>query len=144
MLFTFRLDRVNTAFTDFFTVGHVLFGYIGYLIGYIIILAMYSGNLALAVGMGIVISITVGLVWEFFENFYLFRKGLKFGKRKDSLANSLTDILFVELGAIIASILSVILTDFYLISIVIIGCLLILEEVLKRITYKVSRKYEPK
>ena len=42
------------------------------------------------------------LIWEYVENFILAKTKLKIGSRKDSLQNSLTDVLFTGIGGIIA------------------------------------------
>ncbi len=87
------------------------------------------------IGVFITISINIGIAWEFFENFYLQKKGFKFDDRVDTFANSLTDILFVNIGAIVSGLITI--GDFksiFIISIIIIAIAIALMEVLRKIT----------
>ena len=78
------------------------------------------------------------MFWEFFENFYLQEKGFKFDNRVDSFANSLTDVLFVNIGAITCSFITItdIIEVIFIVSIIILAITTALMEVLRKITFK--------
>ena len=78
---------------DVYTIGHILMG----LITYVVLNILGVSNWCSLVG-----AIFWGIIWEYFENFILARIGLKFEKRKDSLENSLTDVVFTIIGGYIA------------------------------------------
>ena len=86
-------------------------------------------------GILVVVSFNVGMGWEFFENFYLQKKGFKFDDRVDSFANSLTDVLFVNIGAIVCAFIT--LGNFeavFITSVIILAITLTLYEILRKIT----------
>ena len=90
---------------DFYSVGHVVFGYVTYILVFFIgmlIENLYIRNGALMHTLGI--TILVGLLWELVENNLIVKKK-SFKKCQDSLNNSLCDILCVAIGGIIAGFL---------------------------------------
>lgn len=139
-MFGFTRDDVDFAFVDLYTVSHFIFGYITYLIIYLFMIFMLP-KYPDPYWVSITIAINIGIFWEFLENFYLVKKGYKFDDRVDSFANSLTDVLFVDIGAIVCAILSV-----FEIGILFMGSLItlilsiILYEILRKITFNGSRK----
>ncbi|KKL50660.1 hypothetical protein LCGC14_2303260, partial [marine sediment metagenome] len=52
--------------------------------------------------ISIIIVSYFALGWEFLENFTKFTAFLKFSKKRDSLINSLSDILFTSIGGVLA------------------------------------------
>ena len=94
-----RLEDVSTAAVDFFSFGHALVAYILY----IILNAVFLGVLGEYRNYINLISIfNCGLIWEVIENTVLFNKGIKFGYRKDSLLNSIFDLMFFFSGGLFA------------------------------------------
>ena len=121
---------------DFYTCGHFLFGYLTQLILYLLFVTVIG--LPNNPGVLVVISFNIGMFWEFFENFYLQEKGFKFDNRVDSFANSLTDVLFVNIGAITCSFITItdIIEAIFIVSIIILAITTALMEVLRKITFK--------
>lgn len=101
---SFKEEDVDICFIDFYSFGHFIFGFITNLIIFLIILLLTSQKF---IFLSAIFTINIGLFWEFFENFYLHKKGFKYDNRQDSLANSLTDILFVSIGAIVCTIITI-------------------------------------
>ena len=90
---------------DFFSVGHFILGHIGYIIIYL--MGFYSTipfirNILMEYVLGI--TIFIGLFWELLENNICIKT--RFKKQKDSLNNSLCDILCVFIGAAIICIIA--------------------------------------
>ena len=139
-IFGFTFDDVAFSFIDFYTVSHFIFGFITCLIVSLIMYLLF-GEMVF-VGLSITISINVGLFWEFFENFYLHKKGFKFDNRRDSFANSLTDVLFVNIGAITGGIISSFgLIRLFVGTVLILTISLIVYEFLRRITFSERNNY---
>ena len=133
-IFGFKEKDVDFAFVDFYTVGHFIFGYITVLLTYILFVTVF--RLPNNPGVFVVISFNIGMFWEFFENFYLQKKGYKFDDRVDSFANSLTDVLFVNIGAIICAFITIgDLKSIFITSIIILAITTALMEVLRKITF---------
>ncbi len=93
-------EEVGQKFLDFFSIGHILLGLITYAISFSVILSwgvLYND----AKFISLASTFYFGLFWELFENFT--RMGMRFrtSEIKDSLINSLSDILFTSLGAVI-------------------------------------------
>ena len=133
-IISFKEKDVDFVFIDFYTTGHFIFGYIAQLLTYLLFSVIFG--LPNNPGIYIVISFNIGVFWEFFENFYLQKKGFKFDNRVDSFANSLTDILFVNIGAIVCA--CVTLGKFktiFITSIIIIAISIALMEILRKITF---------
>jgi hypothetical protein len=93
---------------DFFSIGHVLMGQIAYFITYALVNADF-GPIYDAIGSplkpnfwAIVVSVIVGIAWEPIENIILWKMGLKFESKRDSILNVVFDIIFVTCGALFA------------------------------------------
>jgi len=139
-IFGFTTDDVTFSFIDFYTVGHFIFGFITCLILYLIIGLLF--NYPDPYGLCITISINVGLFWEFLENFYLHKKGFKFDDRRDSFANSLTDVLFVNIGAIVCGIISISgIITLFMWTVLILAFTTALYEILRRVTFSKRNNY---
>lgn len=100
--FTTKSYDVGKVPFDFCSFGHLIFGYSTYLIGYLIIL-LFELSEGYFFGMLLGVSITTSVFWEIIENFVL-RVPRKFGK--DTLQNSLADIVLTIIGATISHIFS--------------------------------------
>ena len=85
---------------DFFSFGHLIIGYFNSLAFNSIFYAIFGYSLIL---FCLCCNLFVGIVWELFENVVLFKINLKFARRRDSLINSLSDVLFFTIGGLIAS-----------------------------------------
>lgn len=143
-IFGFTVDDVTFAFIDFYTVGHFIFGFITCLVLYLIVGVLFG--YPDPYGLCITISINIGLFWEFLENFYLHKRGFKFDDRIDSFANSLTDVLFVNIGAIVCGIVCTLkpIMRIFIASILILMICLIFYEFLRRVTFSEKNNYGKK
>lgn len=92
-------DDVGKAAIDVFSFSHLIFGYLLYPILHSIIFILVRAYLDFTCLLGIVL---MSLFWEAIENTLLYRKGIKFGNRRDSLKNSLMDIYFFSSGGVIS------------------------------------------
>ena len=130
-----RTRDVNVSALDFFTLGHIVMGYITWIISFIIIWFTPYGDIQC---LSMVSTIMVGIVWEYIENFLLRNKtSIKFEGRKDSLENSLTDIIAVVGGGSLAWFFSYFpLVVYALVSIDLILGLLVLMKRLSKMTKK--------
>jgi hypothetical protein len=94
---TTRKD-VNESPIDFYSIGHVVFGYTVFFLSFwvstllVIEKRLYS----------LIVTILIGILWEILENTYLAKTKYKFDERKDSVENSLFDILFVFGGGVLS------------------------------------------
>ena len=93
-------EDVSKAAIDFFSFGHLIGGYFGFIILGALFLAIFGEFLIL---ICIFIIFLCGAFWELFENTMLYKKNIKFGYRKDSLINSVTDIIIFTSGGAIAA-----------------------------------------
>ena len=102
--------EVNISPLDFFTIGHIVMGYISWIVAVIIIFfTPLDGSTTLSTAdkcLAIACAIMIGIVWEYIENFGFTRSkrfaSVKFEGREDSLINALTDIVGVVGGGAIA------------------------------------------
>ena len=104
---------ISTAAIDFFSFGHLLGGYFAFIILNAIYLVIFG---FFTIEMGILTAFLCGVIWEIVENTFLLRKNIKFGYRKDSILNSLSDIGMLTLGGYIASIFLEFDLEFFLIA----------------------------
>lgn len=96
-------DEVGKSAIDFHSFNHIIFGYVAYLLVYIIGGIFFSINIR---GYYIAISITLGIIWEVFENIGYPNAFFRIWG-KDSLENSLMDIVFDVIGVMIGFALSI-------------------------------------
>ena len=92
--------QISQKAIDYFSLIHILFGLISYYLLYFIMM-LIGLPIDFISGMGLAYVMNISLVWEFFENFILSKTKLKKNSRKDSLQNSLMDLVFTEIGGII-------------------------------------------
>lgn len=93
-------DEVALSPVDFFSIGHVLMGQIVFFAVYHVARFLLDFASGYALKLGLVSAVGIGMLWEPFENFMLYRWGYKFEGRRDSLINSIADIIFVSIGAL--------------------------------------------
>jgi len=105
---------------DYFSIGHVIFGYISYLVCFLI---TFFAEIDSYKAYSLVATIIIGLGWELIENTFLVKTKLKYEHRTDTIQNSLFDIIFVFIGGIICEFfigypldLFIILTIVFLVS----------------------------
>jgi len=143
-----KTSEVNVSVLDFFTLGHIVMGYITWIISWILVMLIIALTFPITVVslldqtpytrcLAIAITCLVGIIWEYLENFLFtkYKTNVKFEGRKDSLQNSLTDIVAVIGGGIFGWIFSYLpLIVFTLISIDLILALLVLMKKLEKMT----------
>lgn len=130
-------DELSLMPIDFYSIGHILLGYISYLISYLI---TYIFNVPNPIEYALISTIIVGILWELIENGEL-TKLKNFKPVKDSLENSLFDILFCFTGGIAGAILSYSGTDHLIVgSVYIIITIYIAYDVCKVLTRNNDKK----
>jgi len=95
------IAEVGISAMDFFTWGHIAMGF-GFfaLLSFLHVYFKYvKQNDKFPIWLAFLITVIIGIFWEFFENFVLWSWGLKFEGRQDSLLNASMDIIFVTLAA---------------------------------------------
>ena len=98
---------------DVYTIPHVLMGIVSYIV-FFLFLSLFFDDFNTAyiflspffksIDVKYISIISVlfwAVIWEYVENFILAKTRLKFGKRQDSLENSLTDVVFTGIGGIL-------------------------------------------
>ena len=93
-------EDISLTPLDFYSFGHLIFGHMAFIIIYL----MGFYNLIHIIGISMMdralaMATAVGIFWELLENNLFVKTHLK--KRKDSLNNSVCDILCVFIGAAI-------------------------------------------
>jgi len=103
-IFGRKKEDIDKYALDFYSFGHLIFGHIGFIIIYLMgfystIPLIHDSIMDHTLGF----AIFIGLFWELLENNLFIKTHLK--KQKDSLNNSLCDILCVFIGASIIGII---------------------------------------
>jgi len=93
------IEDIDITPIDFFSVGHIIFGMIAYLVCNVVIYAL--GFHKLFQEYSFAAALIVSWLWEILENSALLRTRMKFEKRRDDLFNSLTDQGFALIGIVI-------------------------------------------
>jgi hypothetical protein len=104
---------VSKAAIDFFSFGHLIGGYFGFIMLGAIFLVIFGDFLIL---FCISIIFLSGAFWELIENTLLYKKNIKFGYRRDSVLNSSMDVILFTSGGIIATIFFELSIDTFLIT----------------------------
>ncbi|MFW9876711.1 MAG: hypothetical protein ACFFG0_26755 [Candidatus Thorarchaeota archaeon] len=104
-----RAEHIGISPIDFFSLGHLFMGYITFLGFYGTISLFFGISLNFFYLLG---NIFIGIIWEAVENFILYKLKFKFAQRRDSIINSLMDIIFFLFGGIIAML--IVLLEIYL------------------------------
>ena len=121
-----RAEHVGISPIDFFSFGHLFMGYITFL-GFYGTFSLFLGiplNFFYLLG-----NIFVGILWESVENFILYELKFKFAHRRDSIINSLMDIIFFLFGGIFAMLIILLeLSLFFLCTLLfLLGSLILLD-----------------
>jgi len=93
-----RREDIARSPIDIFSLAHLIMGQLLYVTIYAIVYLCADPYIADAIAFAI--TILVGVFWEVLENYVLFNHNLKFENRRDTLINSLFDVLFVVLGSL--------------------------------------------
>ncbi|MFX1315430.1 MAG: hypothetical protein ACFE9T_06165 [Promethearchaeota archaeon] len=97
-------DYVGRSPIDFYSWGHIDLG-IGSFIIFSLIITVYQyfweQPATLEWYWIYIMVIIVAIVWELFENIVLWRLGLKYEDRKDTVLNAFFDVVFVMTGAVV-------------------------------------------
>ena len=128
-------EAVSKAAIDFYSFGHILIGYFGFIYVNVILLIFFKSYQHF---LTISVLFFCALFWEIIENSIFVKKNIKFGYRRDSLINSIMDIIFFVFGGILA--LLIFLLGFYvfLFSTLMILCLIII--IMKVYAEKILKK----
>ena len=98
--FATKKSDISRAAIDFFSLGHIIMGqFLFFLVYAIIPLTSLSWDAQM---WGLWTSITLGVIWEPFENIIMYKMGFKFEGQLDSIVNAIFDIIFWTLGAVMA------------------------------------------
>jgi hypothetical protein len=92
---------VSKAAIDFFSFGHLIGGYFAFIVLDALFFVIFGQFVVL---LCIFIIFLSGTFWELIENTIFYKKNIKFGYRRDSLINSVIDIIMFTSGGIIAAI----------------------------------------
>ena len=124
-VFAKKKGDVSKAAIDFFSFGHILAGYLIFLILDALFLVIFGEFVILLCFFTIFLC---GVFWEIIENTYFFKKNIKFGYQRDSLLNSSMDIIMLTIGGVIASIFLELGLDTFLVTTAFfyIGCILLM------------------
>ena len=96
-------EEVGQKPIDFFSLGHIILVFICFGLSFIFLkysIFVVSDIVSKLISISVVSY--VALIWEFIENFSQSGLSIKFSKERDSLINSLSDIVFTSLGGILA------------------------------------------
>ncbi len=96
------IPEVGISAFDFYSFGHICMGigiFLFFSLFYVVpMLHGTSDKPWLKLWMVWAITFAIGIAWEFFENIVLYDMGLKFEGRRDSIINSISDIILVGIG----------------------------------------------
>ena len=85
---------------DVYTIPHMLMGIVSYIVFYLFLASFFKRVDTIYLSL---ISVLIwAIMWEYVENFILLHTRFKTNNRRDSLQNSLTDVVFTGLGGILA------------------------------------------
>jgi len=100
-LFAKNKDDVSKAAIDFFSFGHIIGGYFAFIVSDALFLAIFG---EFVIPLCIFTIFLCGTFWEIIENTIFYKKNIKFGYRRDSLVNSVMDVIMFTSGGIIAAV----------------------------------------
>ncbi|MBY9003389.1 MAG: DUF2585 family protein [Candidatus Lokiarchaeota archaeon] len=118
-------DGISIAAIDFFSFGHLLGGYIEFIIVDALYIVIFG---VIVIEISIFTVFLCGVLWEIIENTYLFKRNIKFGYRRDSFLNSSIDVVMLTIGGLFASFCLELNLETFLItsSVFIIGIILLM------------------
>ncbi|UCD00648.1 MAG: DUF2585 family protein, partial [Promethearchaeota archaeon] len=107
-------DYVGRSPWDYYSWGHIAFGIAAFTLFSLIInlWELLVGPSSIPWYSILIFVLIVAVVWEVIENTILWRIGLKYENRKDSIINAFFDIVFVLLGGLTTWLLKWIIMDF--------------------------------
>lgn len=98
------VDEVGISALDFFSIGHICMG-----IGIFLFLSLFytipmskddGSQVILPLWLVWILTMVLGIAWEFLENILFIELGIKFEGRQDSIINIITDISLVGVGGL--------------------------------------------
>lgn len=93
--------KVGYNFFDLYTLGHLLFGFLGFLVVLIFLNGLgFPHDIGKFIDLQVINSFSI--FWELFENCTEIGMRIRPIKHKDTLRNSLSDIIFSILGSYIS------------------------------------------
>lgn len=97
-------NEVGVSWFDFYSIGHICMGmgiFLFFSLFYTIPMAKSDYTRVILPLWAIwILTVVLGIAWEFLENILFLEMGLKFEGRQDSIANITTDIIFVGIGGL--------------------------------------------
>jgi hypothetical protein len=99
-----NFDEVGKSPVDFQSLNHIIQGYVAYLVAFIIANMFFTYHPDLR-GYCLAVAMFGGILWEVIENI-LWTEAFFRIWGKDTIANSLMDIIFDIIGAVISLVLS--------------------------------------
>jgi hypothetical protein len=91
-------DDISRAAVDCFSFTHLLLGFYGYFILNSISYTILGTNNP---PFSLILLLGFSIIWELFENFILIQFGIKFASKKDSVLNSVMDVIFFIGGGMV-------------------------------------------
>lgn len=150
------MEHVGYSPVDYFSWGHVAMGIVSFLLFSLFITIPRAinptGELIIDWWFILVLILIVAVGWELIENFIFYKWGIKFEGRRDSIYNSLSDIIFVMGGGALMWLFKWIIMDamgeegrwFYLIGLISFGVVMVGYFIGYFITSKKTRKVAKK
>ncbi len=91
-------DDIGITPIDFFSFTHLIMGYLIFIVLNGILFVMYSVPLGI---FSLMYTFFISIIWESLENSIFYYLGIKFARRRDSIINSIMDIVFFSSGGLI-------------------------------------------
>lgn len=134
------IDEVGVKAFDYFSTGHHSMGVISFLPIYLA-LEFVQPNISILNCWWFILNcvFTIGIIWEFIENFILIKYGSKFENRVDSNINAFFDVILAIIGCITVLIIRLLVVDLCL-FIFIWVCIIIVNIIIFFIWRKYTRK----
>lgn len=90
-----RRENITQSPIDGFSLGHIIMGQVVFLISAAVLEVFEAPQVNT---MAFAVTIAFAIIWEILENTLLHRAGFKFDNKRDSIANSATDVILVVAG----------------------------------------------
>lgn len=134
LLVAYTREEVNEKALDFYSFGHIIFGYITYAVCLLVTYFLLPRAMR---EYALISAIIIGYVWEILENtIFVHKVSVKFDGRRDSVVNSQIDVLLDTIGAIISMALSYDVFGYLLGSVITVGTLVFLFDFTMKLTLK--------
>ncbi|MEJ2248791.1 MAG: hypothetical protein P8Y70_05230 [Candidatus Lokiarchaeota archaeon] len=100
-----NVSEVGVSFFDFYSIGHICMGigvFLFFSLFYTVPMSKQEGYKQVGMPLWVVwiITVIIGIAWEFLENIIFYEWGIKFEGRRDSLLNVISDIMLVGVGGL--------------------------------------------